>query len=379
MKHVLCILLLTSFFSCATVAQNTGKRYVHTPDLGTIVMKVINKVNYIGYDSLYTIEISKPSPFYSDFFGIQAINKLSKEIIRKDFVPLHASVVSNDSNQLELRFKEGYTATFYINTNLNVAGQMIERDHIYFSDSTWQLFKANLDKFRALVKRLKLEKKYFITNPFYNNELATYNRIKANGPHAKVTTDSTGAAFNRSSNGLYIFPDPLHGDSAHFARLYTFLSTASYDWVGLEMLSQGWQKDINAFLTAAEGSEAYNAAKKRLVEFYAKGWKMKGKYNANEDGPWIKLFTMLRERKKKVYALESDDIQYVIFRFGETPFGGMVRNSLWAQRIPATGKGVVFGGSAHFTLAPPANFQDFAAAKNKLWQFFSLYEIVLKK
>jgi hypothetical protein len=34
------------------------------------------------------------------------------------------------------------------------------------------------------------------------------------------------------------------------------------------------------------------------------------------------------------------------------------------------GKGVVFGGSAHHNQAPPVNFQDFAAAKNKAWTFF---------
>lgn len=381
-KQIQWQLLLALLLVCAiATAQNQQhKVYVHEPNLALVVPKVKSKIpGRSGYDSAYVAYVSKPSVYFSDFFGIQVINRLSKEEILADFVPAYASVKRNDSNQIELNFKEGYSATFLIHTNLRAFGYTIEHDQIFFSDSTWQLFTAHLEKFRGLLKVAKLEKKYLIPNPYYKQELITQKRIQKNPPQVQTVKDSLGVLFNADANAIFLFPDTGHGDSARFATLCTFLTTASYDWVGLEMLSIGWQKDADVFLTQPEGSDAFLAAKKRLVDFYNKGWKIRGTYNSNEDGPWIKLFYILKQRNKKVYALESDDIRYILFRFGETPFGALVRNHLWSERTPANGKGIVFGGSAHFNLKEPANYQDFVFAKNKKRKLYSRIDVNTKK
>ena len=50
---------------------------------------------------------------------------------------------------------------------------------------------------------------------------------------------------------------------------------------------------------------------------------------------------------------------YLLFRYGEVDFGGAVRSYWWAKRAPAKGRGILFGGSAHFNSAKPVNVQDF--------------------
>lgn len=47
-----------------------------------------------------------------------------------------------------------------------------------------------------------------------------------------------------------------------------------------------------------------------------------------------------------------------------------MRSYLWAKALPKTGRGVLFGGSGHFTDPTPINFQDFQQALNpKMKQF----------
>ena len=52
------------------------------------------------------------------------------------------------------------------------------------------------------------------------------------------------------------------------------------------------------------------------------------------------------------------DPEYLLFRNGETEFGGAVRSDVWAERAPKSGRGIVVGGSAHFMSKVPINFQD---------------------
>lgn len=111
------------------------------------------------------------------------------------------------------------------------------------------------------------------------------------------------------------------------------------------MYEQSAQPLIDAYLAAPEGSQALVDAKRALLDV---SWK--GKF-ASEPGPddnhYLRLLEVCRTRKLRAYGLDIDRL-YDLWGHGETPFGSMVRNSFWADALPKTGRGVIFGGSAHF-------------------------------
>lgn len=352
-------------------------RFIHSVPIQSVILKVINRKTYMGYDSLYSANTGKPSPYLSEFVGVQAIKTSTMAGVKKDFVPKLAKLVSsNDSNWIKLEFKEGYTATFYVNTSLQIrADIIIPTDHVFFEDSTHELFTAHIAQFKAMLIKNKLAAKYLVKNPYYSAEQAVYNRIKQNPATPKIETDSSFEMFNSASkNAVMLFPDIVHGDYAWYKQLYSHLEKADYDWFGLEMLSYKMQDALNDFLTAPENSPAYTAAEAKLKLFYSTAWQFRFKEDKPAEHPFISLFRLLRAKKKKVYAIENDSMEYLIFRYGEMDFGGAVRNVLWASRLPVTGKGIVFGGSAHFKVKPnkPVSFQDFYQVKRPELIFYSL-------
>lgn len=346
------------------------ERYLHEPNLQSLVMRVINKNGY-GYDPEYTQYISKPSPWYSDFFGLQAIKTLDKETIQTDFVPEHANLLSADSNQLTLDFKAAGKVTFFINTSLVVRGLEIPIDHVSFEGESWQEFTGNIEAFMGILQKDALEEKYLIPNPNYDLEKIIYRRLNENMEASPIMANKDLSAFSSQENGILIFPDLVHGDSVRFNALRKLVSEVEFDWIGLEMLSDEHQETIDVFLSAEESSAAFQEANAKLTEIYHTSWVI----NTTEKDPWINLFKILKERKKKAYGMEPSNLAYLIFRFGETDFGGAVRNIIWASNIPTKGRGIVFGGKNHFNHPKAIDFQDFAKERNDAYQFFSLEEI----
>ncbi len=381
MKQLYTIFIL-SFFLAACNMQEVApdkpsdeesiqiKRNLHEPNLQPLVLRVINKNGY-GYDPDYTQYISKPSPWYSDFFGLQALQTLDKETIQSDFVPKHASLISADSNQLVLDFEKLGKATFYINTSLVVRQLEIPVDHVSFEGETWQDFTSNIETFMSILQEEKLEEKYLIPNPNYELEKIIYQRLNEDLEATPIIVDPDLGQFSSQENGVFIFPDLVHGDSVRFNALKLLVKEADFDWIGLEMLSDEHQETMNAFLSNEESSSAFQEASAKLIEVYQLAWTI----NTTEKNPWLNLFKTLKDRNKKVYGMEPSNLAYLIFRFGETDFGGAVRNIIWASNIPENGRGIVFGGKAHFNHSKAIDFQDFAQQRNNLYQFFSQEEI----
>lgn len=361
------------------VAQSVQQRFPDKPDLGPLIKRAANPKGY-GYDPGFLALISKADPYYTDFFGIQALKDVTKQRIKHDFVPRYAAVTKDLDNSLELTFKAGWTATFYVNSSLEIMGMSVPFDHVYIGGDTYGEVKNHLDEFRQILKAQKLEDRYLVKNPYYAEELETQERLDAkDNASVMVTADPDLKEFSQQKAAVLIYPDAVHGDYAAFKDFYNLLKTADFDWLALEALPSTMHKTLNTFIDAKDGSAEYISARKTLLDALSNGWdKRFGLKVSPEQGPFFTLLELMRERKKHVYGLDAP-LEYTVFRYGETPFGGAVRGDLWARSVPVTGRGIVFGGSAHFMMPEAVNFQDFLHLRNPEMKFYSIKPIKPKK
>ena len=359
----------------AAAPQPAQPRVIDKPDLAPIIKRVANPKGY-GYDPGFLALISKPSPYYTDFFGIQALKDLTKKKIEQDFVPKYASVVKDGDNSLELKFKSGWSAKFYVNSTLEIMGLAVPFDHVYISGDTYGEIEKNIDEFREILKAQQLEDTYLIKNPYYAEELEAQKRLDVgDASSVTVTSDPDLKQFSQQKTAVWIYPDGVHGNYTAFKDFYNVLKTADFDWLGLEALPIAMQKTLDTFIDAKEGSAEYIQARKTLLSVLSNGWdKRFGLKGPPEEGPFFKTLELMRERGKHVYGLDAP-LEYTTFRYGETPFGGAVRGDLWARSVPMTGRGIVFGGSAHFMFPQSVNFQDFLHLRNREVKFYSVTKI----
>lgn len=85
-----------------------------------------------------------------------------------------------------------------------------------------------------------------------------------------------------------------------------------------------------------------------------------------------------RAQGMRVIGIERATLPFLLFRYGETKFGGAVRSLEWAKTLPRTGRGIVFGGSAHFSADDAGNVQDFVAVAQPKRPLFSLKPLTKK-
>ena len=307
--------------------------------------------------------VGQPARFLTDFYGYQALRLTSPDRIKRDFVPKHAQVVRQDNNVLELRFNSGWNGIFYSNTAMKIRAYntyTFPIDHFYASGATFREFLPHLEEVRDIIKREGLESIYLIPNSDYDLEVETQNKLPqlTAAPLIRGTDLQT---FPAQTNAIIIVPD-LHGNLGIYNGLYSALEEAdTYDWFALEMLNERLQRDLDVFLSAREGSDAFIKAKNALLDYYDTSWNQHFRvtYASREDNHYFRLIDLARRKGKKVYALEKVHPLFFGFRYSEDPFGLFVRNNGWAKNIPATGRGIIFGGSAHFEAPRAANFQDF--------------------
>jgi len=337
-------------------------KYTHEIDLLSLLGRVVDATT--GDVSVEFLNaVGKPAPYYTDLYGYQALRLTSAEKIKRDFVPKHAQVIKEDANTLELKFNSGWTGKFYINTAMKIKGFntfTVPIDHFYAGGATHREFLANLEEFRGIIKREGWESTYLIPNPDYALEVDTEKKLPQLMP-APIIRGTDLQTFPSRTNAILLVPD-RHGDRGIYNRLYTALEDgATYDWFALEMMSDKLQGAIDIYLSAPEGSDAFLKAKKALLDYYDAAWNQHFKvtYASREDNHYFRLIDLARRKGKKVYALEEVSELFFFFRYGEDPFGLYVRNNGWAKNLPAGGRGVVFGGLAHFERTGAVNFQDF--------------------
>jgi len=357
----------------STSEAATAPRFDHSPDLALLLKRFLSPQGFL--DPEFPETVARPSKYLTDFYGIQAIKDVSRDAILGDFVPRFAEKVSEDANSVTLRFRDGYEARFFPNSNLLAAGQTLKVSHVEISGADWRTLGKNLDAFRTLVERAMLADRYLIPNKFYPEEVATYKQMTS-GRLATVTVDPAGAAFAATRDGILLIPEGVHGRPEDVQIAMKTVGALPVDWIGMEMIGVEHQPTLDAYNAAKEGTPAYDAARAKLVAYFAESWNGRaGPKTTGEENLYFKLVETAHARGIKIVALEGSTIEYLLLRYGETAFGGSVRSLGWADRLPKSGRGIIFGGSAHFNMTKPINVQDFIVAKTPARRIFSLKDI----
>jgi hypothetical protein len=322
-----------------------------------------------------------PSAFYSDFFGLQRIRNLAKDDVLRIFVPRLAAPAA-EVPVLKLRFAAGFTAAVHLDTEISIDGNRngFRRSFVEFLDFA-PAFKdryAALADFLSLLESEDLAARFLEPNPYAALEkiaaadLKSETRPRSKGwpqstpeERARLATEAR-AGFEKAGQAILMFGD-THGSEESFAPVWDFLQkhdqTPGFDWLGLEMLTRDEQPLLDAYIRAADDSAEFKAAEAKLAGIFRDGWDKR--FAKPGDGHYWKLVQWARRHKMPVYALDAV-ADYNLFRYGEFPLGATTRNIIWAEVLPARGKGVVYGGSAHFVALPatPFTFQDYMKRKD---------------
>ena len=350
-------------------AQDATNRVRHAPEIPALVKPFLTTQGFL--DPEFAAAVAAPSRYYSDFFGLQAIRDVPKTRIVSDFVPAHGEVVSEDSASVTIRFKAGYTARFFPRSTLDVMGSTAPISQVAISGDPWRMLRQNLQSFLALLDTLKLTDTYLVPNPGYADEVVVARQLSSGTP-AVVRADSTFATFAQSADGVLLIGERVHGRPEDLAIVTRVLESTKIDWLGLEMLDVANQPALDAYNRSKAGSAEHTQARAKLIAYFANAWNGRaGPKTTGEENPYFKLVEAAHARGVRVIALEAASLPYLLFRYGEVDFGGAVRSLWWVQRAPASGRGIIFGGSAHFNSAKPVNVQDFIAARQPKRPVFS--------
>jgi hypothetical protein len=364
--------------------QPTAPRFVHEPDLKTLLPRFLTTQGFL--DPKYAAAIAKPSPYYTDFYGIQALADTTRERIKRDFVPKYSEIAAEDENSITLKFKNGWTGKFYPHSTLKIMGTETPFDHVEISGATWQELLKNLEEFRGIVQAARLEKRYLIPNPFYEDELVVAKNYAGDIAPAQLIVSPTLAEMRNETNAVLIYKEGLHGNVEGYDKFKRdVLDKNQFDWIGMEMLSPTQQKDLDAFVDSADGTPEYNRARKALIDYFTTAWNGRaGPKTTGEENYYFKIVDQMRARKTRVVGLEGviglegSSIAFILFRGGENSFGGAVRSYQWAKNVPKKGRGLIFGGSAHFTESRPVNFQDFLKLVNPNAKIFVMEPLKMR-
>lgn len=331
-----------------------------------------------------------PNPYLTDFFGLQRIRDVSIETVLADLVPARARVLSR-SPVLKLRVPAGFTVAFYVRCPLALDGNFSPDfkpsfiEAIDFSPAFKDRHEA-LAAFLALLEQAGLTAAYLEPNPYAAFERTAAADLKADDrprptgwPQYKPgeREDKKAAAiagFERAPRGILMFGD-THGSEEDYAAVWGFLNRApapAIDWLGLEMLTRDLQPVVDDYLLRADGTAAFKAAEKKLTALFSTGWDKRFENpGAPDEGHYFRLVKWARAHRVKVYALDAVP-EYTLFRYGEFPLGATTRNIVWAETVPLLGRGVVYGGSAHFVPLPatPRTFQDYMRRRDPALELF---------
>ncbi len=366
--------LLTFALLIAESAQQLFEptnRTIHEPDLELLVKRLL--ISNFTVDPVFTNFISHPSTYYTDFYGIHALKDFTSEKIIHDLIS-SADLIYQNNTIVQLRFHTGWNATFYPHSSLVVKNANSPTDHVYLGGNNAQELIQHITEFRDILKRTNLESTYLIINPYYDMEKQVDIAFYSDKSTVSVTTDSTMTHFQAASNAVMIYPDPVHGDLTWYMKFMESLNSTNIDWLGIEMVPSSMQNILDSFCTAPNDTVEYRSARVNLTTYFLSAWTPYFHLNitSGEYSPYFKAVDMIRQKKGRVYGLDFGDINFILFRYGESIFGASVRSLNWANSIPTKGRGIVFGGSAHFTSVKPINMQDFLIARDSSIKLFSI-------
>lgn len=314
-------------------------------------------------------ETSKtPSPYLADLFGIVRLNDaLALEAVERDLVPAHATRLPGSTPRvLKLQWNDGGTIDFYARAQLRIDKKdggpprynVAVVEHALAAENDG----PNVAKFLAFLQKQGWTDRYLAPNPYAPEEKAAFARMSDTA--ATNATKELGSleAFAKASHAIYLLPDAVHGDKSRYDVLVEMLKAGRYDWFGIEMATVDLQPALDAWVKARPGSGEYAAADAKLQDYFQVAWNDKfGAPAARGQNPYYLAMKIARDAGKAVYALDTV-ADYILFRYGEFPLGATTRNVVWVNRIPRTGRGLIFGGSAHMIMGQRNTFQDFLTA-----------------
>lgn len=314
-------------------------------------------------------ETSKsPSTYLADFFGIVRLNDtLTLETVKKDLVPAHAAELPGSTPRvLKLQWKDGGTIDFYARAQLRIDKKdggpsrynVAVVEHALAAENDG----PNVARFLAFLQKQGWTARYLAPNPYAAEEQAAFARM--GDAAATNATKELGSfdAFAKETHAIYLLPDAVHGDQSRYDVLLDMLKGGNYDWFGIEMATVDLQPVLDAWVKAKPGSTEHAAADAKLQDYFQVAWNDKfGGVAARGQNPYYLAMKIARDAGKAVYALDTV-ADYILFRYGEFPLGATTRNVVWVNRIPRTGRGLIFGGSAHMIMGQRNTFQDFLTA-----------------
>ena len=374
------LVALAAFVGCGGGSSSDGEKAsattaavpTHAIEIDTIRAKVAAR----GLPALS----AQPNRFLSDMWGVQRLrDDVTAEFILASLVP-HAASVATDRGDgtLRLLFHDGWEAAFHLpgsyeirqprdpeaddDADSETAGRgasfvVVENatsseDEGPFLEALWGAFADNggLEAFLPL-------------NPHEVEEQTAQSLLAAADPGSRATELGGFDAFLEEERAVYILPDPVHGDLDRYEMLLEMVRDPGVDWVAIEMLSITQQDALQTFLRGEVDDELLRAAEAEILAYYESNWNYQfGTTASPRENHYFRVLELARDLGKGAYALDAG-VDYMMFRYSEFPLGATTRNVIWADQLPRDGRGVVFGGSAHFNLGEPGTFQDFLARR----------------
>lgn len=167
----------------------------------------------------------------------------------------------------------------------------------------------------------------------------------------EITAESASPTPTLEKDAILLVPED-HNSIPEKQFVQRLIESHQIDWLALEMVPAEMQNDLDNFMSGSDASSL--AAAVRLAVHLERYW---GFYTlrAYSNTPHFDMITACKARGIPVIGLD-------VLTEGEsygTPQSFGYRNLMWTRKIPASGRGLIFGGSGHFTVLKGLRVQDF--------------------
>jgi hypothetical protein len=293
--------------------------------------------------------VSLPYPALTDFFGVQVLKALTPEEVLLDLVPLYADLVGQTPYALTLRFGSELEVVFRFNTVLYLDGNLLGVPYARVELGDPTTYPQQPKAFRQILVDAGLGDRYLVPNPYFAAEQMAWDHLLEPELLEAVPVSTDTTAFKDVDRAVFLVGE-THGGTEAFELAETMVLSPVSDWLALEMLPEDLQPLLDRYLASVDGSEGWEDARAALLRFYSRNWNTRGHEITEDpaDNPYFRLIDLARSSGKRVIAMDASEL-YVTFRFGEFPLGAATRDYVWASKLPDWGRGVVYGGSSHFS------------------------------
>jgi hypothetical protein len=349
-KRLLQTTLLVVLAACggdSGEAGTAGAPVAVVPDTLTLE-QVRALIDSVGAPQLFE-RVSQPDAWYTDLFGIQPLQPVDAETVVSDLVPAHATLVDRDVHSVTLDLTDGPRVRFVYNTSLVFNGNPLDVPYARILLGHPSTYPAEAIAFRNALVDAGLGERYLLPNPYYDDERATADAIANAAAIQPVTVESDTSGFGMESHAVLMVGE-THGGTESYDLARTLLRSPAVQWLGIEMMPEDLQSALTQFIEDDTTSAGWQNARTSLLDYYAANWNTRGhEITATPaENPYFLLLDEARSLGKSVYALDTA-IQYILFRFGEFPLGAATRDHVWASNVPPSGRGLLYGGSQHFS------------------------------